>query len=51
MIVLSRLNLDGGFFTRHGLDVNFFNELPEDIKEELIFSYLSDETVEQPPLP
>lgn len=45
--MLSRLNLDGTFLARHGLDVNFFNELPEDIKEELIFSYLPSEPSQQ----
>lgn len=39
-MVLSRLNLDASFLTRHGLDFQIFDELPDDIKEEMIFSYI-----------
>ncbi|KAL4503248.1 hypothetical protein ABPG72_000854 [Tetrahymena utriculariae] len=40
IMVLSRFNFDASFLTRHGLDFQIFDELPDDIKEEMVISYL-----------
>lgn len=39
-VILQQFGLDLGFFERNELDPLYFDELPDDIKTEIILNYL-----------